>query len=236
MRCGLVVAALGKWLPRRGPTCRCRALGSGHDDGLPSAARALRRCTWCCASCRCGSCCGTWLWRRGWRWSGEWWGGGAGGAGGSGAGICGNGVVEAGETCDGDCPESCAPAVDACSASVLRGSAGDCDATRVSRRRSWWRTTSTGVRTTRRFAVSRPMSSPAISSPRAIPSSIGRWGIFVWWRVPLPSMPPTVPMHPCSTRPASRAPSMATACLGRRRISAPTSTCRGRVCVSGRAR
>lgn len=67
-------------------------------------------------------------------------GGGAGGdAGGSGGGApggsggvvgpsCGNGVVEAGETCDGDCPTTCDDG-DACTDDALTGSAATCDAT-----------------------------------------------------------------------------------------------------------
>ena len=40
--------------------------------------------------------------------------------------ACGNGVIEDGETCDGDCPELC-EAADSCSVSSLSGSAGDCN-------------------------------------------------------------------------------------------------------------
>lgn len=41
--------------------------------------------------------------------------------------VCGNGVVEEGEICDGDCPESC-PSADACLAGSLSGSAAECNA------------------------------------------------------------------------------------------------------------
>ena len=52
----------------------------------------------------------------------------SGGADGPGAAPrCGNGVVDAGETCDGDCPKSC-PAANGCSTSKLTGSATTCDA------------------------------------------------------------------------------------------------------------
>ena len=41
--------------------------------------------------------------------------------------VCGNGVVESGETCDGNCPTSCTDG-DACTTDTLTGSAGDCTA------------------------------------------------------------------------------------------------------------
>lgn len=41
---------------------------------------------------------------------------------------CGNGVVEDGETCDGNCPSTCA-AAGACSVGVLQGSPGACNVT-----------------------------------------------------------------------------------------------------------
>jgi MYXO-CTERM domain-containing protein len=41
--------------------------------------------------------------------------------------TCGNGVVDPGETCDGDCPTSC-PSVDPCAPAKLVGSAATCDA------------------------------------------------------------------------------------------------------------
>ncbi|EYF01431.1 choice-of-anchor Q domain-containing protein [Chondromyces apiculatus] len=56
--------------------------------------------------------------------------GGAGGAGGADA-VCGNGIVEAGEACDGDCPATCADDGDACTASVLSGTPETCDVTCV---------------------------------------------------------------------------------------------------------
>ncbi len=43
-----------------------------------------------------------------------------------GASVCGNGVLEDGEVCDGDCPEQCFS--DACATGLLRGSAATCDA------------------------------------------------------------------------------------------------------------
>jgi hypothetical protein len=43
--------------------------------------------------------------------------------------TCGNGQVDAGETCDGaGCPISCAPSGDPCMDNVLVGSASTCDA------------------------------------------------------------------------------------------------------------
>lgn len=45
----------------------------------------------------------------------------------SAAGLCGNGVVDAGEICDGDCPSGCADP-DACTADSMTGSAESCDA------------------------------------------------------------------------------------------------------------
>jgi hypothetical protein len=53
--------------------------------------------------------------------------GGAGGQGGGGS-VCGNGVVEAGEACDGDCPAACPDDGDACTSEALAGSAATCDA------------------------------------------------------------------------------------------------------------
>jgi hypothetical protein len=41
--------------------------------------------------------------------------------------VCGNGIVEEGEICDGDCPESC-PSQDACVVGTLDGSGADCTA------------------------------------------------------------------------------------------------------------
>lgn len=41
---------------------------------------------------------------------------------------CSNGVVDPGETCDGNCPTSCAPSGDACMAMQLVGSSATCDA------------------------------------------------------------------------------------------------------------
>lgn len=54
-------------------------------------------------------------------------GGGIGGAGG-GSPFCGNGIIEQGEICDGNCPSICPPDGDACSIEVLSGSAATCDA------------------------------------------------------------------------------------------------------------
>ena len=42
-------------------------------------------------------------------------------------GLCGNGKLDPGETCDGDCPDSCNEG-DVCSTAVLEGSAADCTA------------------------------------------------------------------------------------------------------------
>src|SRR5206468_2803323 len=42
---------------------------------------------------------------------------------------CGNGVIEAGETCDGNCPSACPPA--GCQTRKLQGSAAACTATCV---------------------------------------------------------------------------------------------------------
>ncbi|WP_050432666.1 choice-of-anchor Q domain-containing protein [Chondromyces crocatus] len=58
--------------------------------------------------------------------------GGAGGAGAQGgaggtAAVCGDGVVEGGETCDGDCPATCPDDGDACTEEVLSGSPETCD-------------------------------------------------------------------------------------------------------------
>jgi hypothetical protein len=57
------------------------------------------------------------------------------GAGGEGGGeprdskpACGNGMQEAGEVCDGNCPDTCAKPANACIASMLTGSANACDA------------------------------------------------------------------------------------------------------------
>lgn len=43
------------------------------------------------------------------------------------AAVCGDGVVEAPETCDGDCPTTCDDA-NACTDDALQGSSADCDA------------------------------------------------------------------------------------------------------------
>jgi uncharacterized protein (TIGR03382 family) len=40
---------------------------------------------------------------------------------------CNNGAVDPGETCDGNCPTSCAPSGDACMPMQLTGSAATCD-------------------------------------------------------------------------------------------------------------
>ncbi|UQA60630.1 choice-of-anchor Q domain-containing protein [Polyangium aurulentum] len=53
--------------------------------------------------------------------------GGSGGQGGA-APECGNGIVEAGELCDGDCPTSCQDDGDACTAEALMGADTTCDA------------------------------------------------------------------------------------------------------------
>lgn len=53
---------------------------------------------------------------------------GTGGQGGT-APICGNGVPEMGEICDGNCPASCPDDGDACTTETLMGSAATCDAT-----------------------------------------------------------------------------------------------------------
>ena len=42
--------------------------------------------------------------------------------------ICGNGAVEAGETCDGDCPVACPPPSASCVVAVLVGGSATCDA------------------------------------------------------------------------------------------------------------
>jgi MYXO-CTERM domain-containing protein len=42
------------------------------------------------------------------------------------AAVCGNGVVEPGETCDGDCPTAC-PSTDPCVAFTVTGSAAQCN-------------------------------------------------------------------------------------------------------------
>ncbi|MEZ4402357.1 MAG: DUF2271 domain-containing protein [Kofleriaceae bacterium] len=42
--------------------------------------------------------------------------------------TCGNGTVDSGETCDGDCPTACPAPADACQANTLTGSAGACTA------------------------------------------------------------------------------------------------------------
>lgn len=60
--------------------------------------------------------------------SGPGGGGGQGGTGGGSDAVCGNGVTEQGETCDGDCPDVCPDDGDACTAAVLVGSAATCDA------------------------------------------------------------------------------------------------------------
>lgn len=52
---------------------------------------------------------------------------GTGGQGG-GASVCGNGAVEAGEQCDGNCPDSCPDDGNACTLEALSGSAAQCDA------------------------------------------------------------------------------------------------------------
>ena len=57
--------------------------------------------------------------------------GGAAGLGACGRGlghepVCGDGVVESPETCDGDCPEDCDD-MNACTADVLSGRSGTCD-------------------------------------------------------------------------------------------------------------
>lgn len=52
---------------------------------------------------------------------------GTGGQGGS-APICGNGALEMGELCDGNCPDSCPDDGDACTMELLTGSAATCDA------------------------------------------------------------------------------------------------------------
>lgn len=44
------------------------------------------------------------------------------------AGSCNNGVVDAGETCDGDCPTTCEASADACAPNVLVGAAATCSA------------------------------------------------------------------------------------------------------------
>lgn len=56
-------------------------------------------------------------------------GGGAGGAGGRGgsAPVCGNGIVEAGEACDGDCVIDCAEDGDACTIAARAGDAASCN-------------------------------------------------------------------------------------------------------------
>lgn len=55
-------------------------------------------------------------------------GGGVGGSGGSGGEtLCGNGIFDEGETCDGDCPVECIDP-DLCTANELIGSAQMCDA------------------------------------------------------------------------------------------------------------
>lgn len=41
--------------------------------------------------------------------------------------LCGNGVVEGGELCDGDCPEACEGTPAACEETVLEGSTATCD-------------------------------------------------------------------------------------------------------------
>jgi hypothetical protein len=42
--------------------------------------------------------------------------------------FCGNGVVDPGETCDGNCPTSCAASTDPCKPNRLTGSASSCNA------------------------------------------------------------------------------------------------------------
>lgn len=59
---------------------------------------------------------------------GEAAGGSGGGGGGATGPVCGNGSVEAGERCDGDCPATCDDG-DACTDDALTGSAATCDAT-----------------------------------------------------------------------------------------------------------
>ncbi|MCE9576637.1 MAG: DUF2271 domain-containing protein [Deltaproteobacteria bacterium] len=45
------------------------------------------------------------------------------------AATCGNGALDPGEACDGNCPTTCTPSVDACAPVALVGSAADCSAT-----------------------------------------------------------------------------------------------------------
>jgi hypothetical protein len=44
------------------------------------------------------------------------------------AATCGNGVLDPGEICDGNCPTTCTPSTDACAPVVLTGSAAGCTA------------------------------------------------------------------------------------------------------------
>lgn len=45
------------------------------------------------------------------------------------AATCGNGALDPGEACDGDCPTTCAPSTDACAPVALVGTAAECSAT-----------------------------------------------------------------------------------------------------------